>query len=353
MVEGISRSQTPPPSQPAPEAPKSENKGPDAGDQAQRAAQDAQRTAQEAQQQAQQDQAKEAVKQSMGEIQDAQAATRADLLQQIQKTKEKLQTQINEFVQVVETVLQEGMEGFRIPTTDQGAGVFQDHGQTFTPKEQQMVREFLRQLKHLMGEQGLEFSHALNHLKTQQGGEFWKQFSQILQKGLPPGVQTMTPEQLVAKLKAAGQLGGEAMGEKDVLKGELGRGPGAVLSEIIRAETNPTIHTEAMLAALALLKQEGMERSHRELVQYLRQRWKMGGREMQRFLQQYPVTYYYQGPTPQQRFKDLNTPWYPLIALGTIPIARLLGLDWSMALFMGILLTAVLFLVTYLSREKE
>jgi hypothetical protein len=348
MVEGIRSTQ--PIQQPVSgqDAPKVENKGPDATEQVQR-------SVQEAQQQQQQEQAREAAKEGLRDSQEAQGVGRFDLLQQFQKAKEKLQAQLNEFVQVVETVVQESVEGYRTPMLDHGAGAFtQDHGQGFTPKEQQMVREMLRQLKALVGEQGLEFSHAFNYIKAQQGGEFWKQLNQALLKGMAASAQTMTPEQLAAKLKAAGTLGGgEGMGEKEtLLKGELGRGPGAVLAEIIRAETNPQIHTEAMLAALALLKQDGMEKAHRELVQYLRQRWKMGGREMQRFLQQYPVTYF-QGPTPQQKFKDINTPWYPLIALGAIPVARFLGMDWSLALFAGVLLTAVLFLVAYLSRSSD
>lgn len=352
MVEGIQRPVYTPQTQPQQEAPKSDHhQAPDAADQAQRTAQEAQ---QQAQQQAQQDQAKEAVKQGLRESQDAQAAARLDLLQQFQKAKEKLQSQLNEFVQVVETVVQEGVEGFYTPNIDRGAGAFtQDHGQGFTPKEQQMVREFIRQLKHLVGEQGLEFAHAFNHLKAQQGGEFWKQLNQVLQKGMAAGAQNLTPEQLAAKLKAAGQLGAaEGEAGKEVLRGELGRGPGAALAEVIRAETNPVVHTEAMLAALALLKQEGMEKAHRELVQYLRHRWKMSEREMQRFLHGYPVTYF-QGPAVQEKFKSINTPWYPLIALVTIPIAKLLGMDWGLAVFGGVLLTVVMFLVAYLNRSTD
>lgn len=350
MVEGIQRPVSVQPT-PQQEAPKTERPPADTAEQAQRAAQEAQ---QQAQQQAQREQSREAVKQSLGEAQDAQAAVRSDLIQQLQKAKEKLQSQLNEFVQVVEMVVQESVEGYHTPNIDQGAGAFtQDHGAAFTPKEQQMVREFLRQLKALVGEQGLELVHAFNHLKTQQGGEFWKQFNQVLQKGMAAGAQNLTPEQLATKLKAAGQLGtGEGEAGREILRGELGQGPGAALAEVIRAETNPVVHTEAMLAALALLKQEGMEKAHRELVQYLRHRWKMSEREMQRFLHGYPVTYF-QGPVRQEKFKDINTPWYPVLALVTVPIAKLLGMDWGLALFGGVLLTAVLFLVAYLNRSTD
>lgn len=351
MVSPVGKTPPTPPPGPATQTPEAPKK--DAGAEAAKGAREA---VHESQQQAQQEQVQQTAQEGTKEAHEAQALSHTDLAQQFLKAKEKLEAQMGEFVQVFESIVQEGVEGYRTPQINPEGGAYtQDHGRGFTPKEQQVVREFLRQLEHLVGEQGLEFSHALHYLKAQQGGNLWQQLSQILQKGMkgmPGGMEGMTPEQMAAKLKAAGKLPGTLSEGEGPLK-ELPRGPGAALAEMIRAETNPKIHAEAMLAALAILKQDGMERSHRELTQYLRHRWGLSEREMQRFLRRYPVVYF-QGPMPREEgHRNLNTPWYPLIALAVIPLAKWMGLDWGLSIFAGTLLAAMMFLVGYLTKEKE
>lgn len=289
---------------------------------------------------------------STEQLEQAKEAARQELAQQqAHAGKEKMQAYATEIVNLFETVVQEGVEGYQPPTVDQGAGAFtEDHGSGFTPKEQAILREFLREVQHLVHEQGTDLAMALRQLQSQQGGKFWQRFLQVMTGKTP----SATGHPFIPGTgKGAGLKEGAHQGAKpgEGMPWDVGFKPGTqAMMEMIRAETNPKAHVDAMISALALLKQEGLDRSYRELVQHLRNRWGLSAEEMDHFLKRYPVIYF-QGPMPGKRERNRNVPWYPLIAILSIPLAKVLGLSWLGAAASGILLALLLYLAARLARN--
>ncbi len=282
------------------------------------------------------------------QLEQAKQAAKLELAQQqAQAGKDKSQAYATEIVQLFETVVQEGVEGYQTPQVDQSASAFtEDHGSGFSPKEQAVLREFLREVHHLVNEQGTDLPMALRQLQTQQGGKFWQRLTQALTGGpLGSGSEGKSLGAKGENLKG-GEAGSFKLGasEGQLLEGTL-KNSGSAILEMMRAETNPKAHVDAMISALALLKQDGLDRSYRELVQHLRQRWGLSKEEMEQFLARYPVIYF-QGPTLRSQRDVRHVPWYPLIALLSIPLAKVLGLTWIGAAATGITLAVLIFLAT-------
>jgi hypothetical protein len=342
-----------------------------AADSAQQSAQQSQQTQQTSQQQqqtdqTQKDQAAKAAEEAR-QAQEAQAAqARQAAVDAIRQQGSSGPTLPQDFMGVLDNIVKEGYETAKPPeggkTGDQG----QD-GATNTQKNMaqemqrdlQTIREFVREAKYMVTNQGMEVAQMLNMMKVEQGGAFWQKIQQILQKGIPVEKQvlfqkldkpvTELPKSLTsapgsdAALKAA--MGG-ATNLGDMAK----MTPGQAILELLKAEGNPTAQLEHFLAAMTILNRDGLQESAKKLRSYLRRRgdW-TPEQEIRYFRGEDQKKEIFQGPMPREEFRPVNF-WYLLLAIGTFGASLGLGLNIMEAAVVGVFSALIMFLLALLFR---
>jgi hypothetical protein len=190
----------------------------------------------------------------------------------------------------------------------------------------------------------MEISQMIHALKAEQGGMFYNRLQQVLQKGIPAHQQVVFQK----TDKDAGDIKHKfgspeipgALGDKAGEIGKLGMArPGSAMLEMLRAEANPTSQVEHAVLALQILQQDGMQDSSQKVLSYLKKRWGLNDEQMQRFLADHKIPFYF-GPTPlaDAAEKSRGNFWYILVALASVPVAMLIGLDFLWAVIFGIAL---------------
>src|SRR4030095_10197 len=235
----------------------------------------AQSTAAQSQQTQQSDQAQKDAAKQAAEAQKAQEAQAAEARRAAVGAikAQGTMTLPQEFMGVLDGIVQESYEVAKPPeggkTNDQGTGggTGQAGGQKTVGQEMQrdiqVMREFVREAKYMIANQGMEVAQMLNTMKVAQGGAFWSKVQQILQKGIPVDKQvlfqkldkpvTELPKSMAsgsqdAALKAAlGQTQGAEAGDMAMMN------PGQAILELLKAEANPAGQLEHFLAGLYIL----------------------------------------------------------------------------------------------------
>ena len=307
-----------------------------------------------------QDQPSQQAQQSQ-QTQDAQAqeaaATQqkqaADQAKAAQAQTEKNYSLTSDFMNTFQTMFQEGYEANRVPQADQGAGVNADTRGPEAQRDQQVIREFIREAQRLMvSDQNLEIGQIVLRIKAEQGGVFWQKVEQALQRGMNP-LQLVTFQKLQ---KDAGEIKPKfgapeipVAGEKGAEAGKLMQNQaGRAMLELIKAEINPNSQLDGMILILQLLQREGMKDSSQKLISYMKNRYGLSEDEMERFLREHQLLPYYMGPMPREEkgAKSQGTLWYIFISLLVVPAVALIGMDWVWAVILGIATLGFLLILT-------
>jgi hypothetical protein len=249
-----------------------------------------------------------------------------------------------EFLNVFQTVFQEGYENFQVPKGDAASDLHQQGGKEFQ-KELHVLKEFMREMQRLVKEQNLDVRNMIYRVKAEQGGVFWDKVQQILQKGLPLH-QTVNFQKTQKELEMQARIAGagvESSGDAERLKAAaLSKSGSNPMLDLLKAESNPLTRMEAYVAIMQTLRQDGLQQSSDKMLSYLRHKWGMNEEQMQQFLQTQGWVYF-QGPFPRKE-SELPNPWYLLIAVLVIPLAMSLGLGMLPSAAIGLLaLLTVLF----------
>lgn len=288
------------------------------------------------------------------QAQEAQRA-QADQAKQAQETKlEKPSTLSFEFMNVFESVFQEGYENYKVPHSSESAAANTETRGQDLQRDMQVIREFFREANRMFASQKMEISQMINHLKADQGGMFWNRLQQVLQKGIP------THQAVVFQKtdKDAGDIKHKfgspeiptGLGEKAGDIGKLSQmaRPGSAMLEMLKAESNPTTQVEHAILALQIMQKEGLQDSSQKLMGYLKKRWGLNDEQMQRFLSDNKIPFYL-GPMPKDADAGQKTRgsfWYIITALASIPIAVIVGIDILWAAILGIALLGFTLILT-------
>lgn len=289
------------------------------------------------------------------QAQDVQRA-QAEQLKQAQaqiKQEQPTSTLSFEFMTAFETIFQEGYENYRVPQSSGGAATNNETRGQDLQRDMQVIREFFREANRLMAGQKMEISQMIHALKAEQGGMFYNRLQQVLQKGIPVHQQVVFQKTDKDAGDIKHKFGGPeipgALGERAGEAGKLGRlgQPGSAMLEMLKAEANPTSQVEHAILALQILQRDGMQDSSQKLVSYLKKRWGMSDEQMQRFLADHKIPFYF-GPTPlaDAAEKSRGSFWYILVALASVPVAMLIGLDFLWAVIFGIALLGFSLILT-------
>jgi hypothetical protein len=287
------------------------------------------------------------------QAQEAQQAQAEQLKQAQAAQKEKPATLSFEFMNVFETIFQEGYENYRVPHSSEGAATNMESRGQDLQRDMAVIREFFREANRLLAGQKMEISQMIHNLKADHGGIFWNKLQQVLQKGIPPqqAVIFQKTDKDAGDIKhkfGSPEIPG-ALGEKAGEAGKLSQmaRPGAAMLELIKAEANPTSQIEHAVLALQILNQEGMQDSSQKMVSYLKRRWGLSDEQMARFLSDHKIPFY-MGPMPTADAgeKSRGNFWYILVALASVPIAMLIGLDFLWAIIFGIALLGFSLILT-------
>ena len=293
------------------------------------------------------------------QAQDAQRAQAEQLKQnqQQQAKQDQPSTMSFEFMTAFETIFQEGYENYRVPQSSQGAATNTETRGQDLQRDLQVIREFFREANRLMAGQKMEISQMIHALKAEQGGMFFNRLQQVLQKGIPvhQAVTFQKTDKDAGDIKhkfGSPEIPG-AVGDRAGEIGKLGQmaRPGSAMLELLRAEANPTSQVEHAVLALQILQQDGMQDSSQKVIGYLKKRWGMTDEQMQRFLADHKIPFYL-GPMPtaDAAEKSRGNFWYILVALASVPVAVLVGLDFLWAVILGI---ALLGFSLILSAQKK
>jgi len=214
----------------------------------------------------------------------------------------------------------------------------------------QIIREFIREAGYLVNEQHLPITQVVLSLKAMQGGMLWQQFQQAVQKSIffqglgsanPPEsakVGNKTLESMNPQIKAKTEL--EDLGFKK---------PGQAFLELIQAEMNPKGEIDHFLAALKILDREGLKKSSRKLLAYLKKR---GGMP-----QEYLLPY-------QKRDGEVFAPflqrdeiqrvnfWYILLALAAFAASIGFGLNFVEASLVGLGMIVLMGILAFLFKSR-
>jgi len=278
-------------------------------------------------------------------------ATTINLQQLINPTFDKPQYLSFEVLNTFQTIFQEGYENYKVPSSSQGAGVFGDTQNNQFQKDLQVVREFMREATRLVQQQGMEISQVIHWIKTDQGGLLWQRLQQVLQKPLPGTGVDLAGMSDGDKAKLLAKLGFGDEGPARKALGEAGQAPGKAMLQILKAEANPTAALENLMAALAMLKENGLNQSSEKLLGYLKDRYDLSEEELQQLLGKFHIAYW-QGPMPRVQ-KEAPNLWYPFLALLCTPVAMLLGADFFTAGSLGLALAVCLFIAMHLLNRKD
>ncbi len=289
---------------------------------------------------------------AVDQAQKNQQAQQAQAAEQIAQKTEKPQGLSFEFLNAFSTVVHEGFENYRVPQGSASSGAYGDGKGQEMQRELQVLREFVREANRMVLVQKMEMSQVLNQLKVQQGGAFWHKLQQILQKGIPAHqavlFQRLDKDAGDIKHKFGAPEIPTAVGEKAGEAAKSSGNPAAqALSEMLKAESNPTTQIEHMILALQILQREGLKDSSQKLLGYLKDRWGMSDEELRRFLSEHNLPYYL-GPMPRKdrEEKVQGTFWYPVLALVAVPVGMLAGMDFVWASVLGIALLGFLLILT-------
>lgn len=286
--------------------------------------------ASQAEQQAKQTQQDQAADQA-DHTQQAQTAAELQKLaqQQLMKAPDKPQALSTEFMSAFETIFQEGYENYKVPQSSEGAQVFADlKGKEFQ-KDLSVIREFIREAKYLIGEQGMDMSQMFHWIRSEQGGQFWQKVQQALQHAMPGQVR---PDAETAMLGA--KPGGGALKDGDPDKIESSQHPGKAMLDLLKAESNPRSQFESYAAILLTLRQEGLKESSQRMANLLKRRWDLSDEDLNRMMAQYGMVYY-QGGAPREKGPPVNW-WYFIGAVIAVPSAMVLGFDFLWAAGIGV-----------------
>jgi hypothetical protein len=257
-----------------------------------------------------------------------------------------------DFVGVMDSIMKEGYETAK--STTSGKAGDQDAEGTLgqknlaqdMPKDLTTLREFMREAKYMIENQGMTVAQMFNTVKVEQGGAFWQKLQQVLQKGVPTDSLTLSKTEdsaetarMEAALKnlAAGAVAAETM-----------KTPGKAILELMRGEINPQNQVENFLAALQMLKKDGMNESAERLRSYLRKRGDVPEEAIQYYFTQKKEIF--QGPFPKEPIQPVNW-WYILLALGAFGISIGVGLNIWEALLMGIGMAALMFFLSFIYKR--
>ncbi len=215
----------------------------------------------------------------------------------------------------------------------------------------QIIREFIREAGYLVNEQRLPITQVVLSLKAMQGGMLWQQFQQAVQKNLNfQGVGASNNLQESLKLDGKAH---ESMNPQIKAKTELEdlgfKKPGLAFLELIQAEMNPKGEIDHFLAALKILDREGLKKSSRKLLAYLKKR---GGMP-----QEYLLPY-------QKRDGEVFAPflqrdeiqrvnfWYILLALAAFAASIGFGLNFAEASLVGLGMIILMGILAFLFKSR-
>jgi len=286
----------------------------------------------QAEQQAKQTQADQAADQA-DHAQQAQTAAELQKLaqQQLMKAPDKPQALSTEFMSAFETIFQEGYENYKVPQSSEGAQVFADlQGKEFQ-KDLSVIREFIREAKYLVGEQGMDISQMFHWIRSEQGGQFWQKVQQALQHAMP-GQAPSEADAAKFGVKPGGLAGLVIEGDKEKVEGS--QHPGKAMLDFLKAEANPRSQFESYAAILLTLRQEGLKESSQRMMNLLKRRWDLNDEDINRLMAQYGMVYY-QGGAPREKGTPVNW-WYFIGAVIAVPAAMVLGFDFLWAAGIGV-----------------
>jgi len=252
-----------------------------------------------------------------------------------------------DFMGVMDSIVKEGYETAKPPssgkTGDQDAQG--SMGQKSTTQDFQKdlttLREFMREAKYMIENQGMNVAQMFNMVKVEQGGAFWQKLQQVLQKGVSSDTLLSKKgdpsEDAAFKSLATGTAASESM-----------KTPGKAILELMKAEVNPQTSMDNFLAALAILNKDGMKESAEKLRFYLRRRGGVPEEAIQYYFTQKKEIF--QGPFPKEPIQPVNW-WYILLAIGAFATSIGVGLNLWEAALMGIGVAALMFFLSFIYRR--
>ncbi len=302
-------------------------------------------------QQAQQDQTRQADEaRKSQEAQDVHSKrTATEILQSRQETPGLAK----DFLSLIENIVQEAYEapqesaGGKSADHDTGNMSSKQNSATYSQKDLQILKEFIREANYLIKSQNMDVAQMLNTIKVEQGGAFWNKVQEMLQKGIPASQMVIFQNlekniQEISK-QFMGMEGFSKLGQ--TLNTESGQiQPGRALLEIIKAESNPQGSMDRYMMALQILMRDGMEHSAQKLVSYLRRRSGLLNQTPQAshwadLFRKDIVAY-----VPQKVEKDLAHWWYVVFSIATFGALVGLGFDWFASLLVGVSIGVVIFI---------
>lgn len=268
-----------------------------------------------------------------------------------------------DFMGVVDSIVKEGYQTAKPTESGQMGDQAQDGAASQRnmaqemQRDQQVLREFIREANYLVGEKGMELSQMLNTIRVEQGGAFWQKVQQILQKGIPieqavifqkaeKSFQEMgkNPAEMNQALKT---LAGGALTQAQ--QEAAMRNPGKVILELLKIETNPQAQIDNFLAALKTLTRDGMQESAQKLRSYLRRRGGFTEEDLM-FYTSSDRKEIFQGPLSREPIQPVNW-WYLLLAIGTFGTSMGLGLNTLEAALMGIGVAVLMFCLSLIFKR--
>jgi hypothetical protein len=257
-----------------------------------------------------------------------------------------------DFMNVMDSIVKEGYETAKAPSSgkmgdqDMQGNLGQKNMTQDLQKDLTTLREFMREAKYLIDNQGMTVAQMFNMVKVEQGGAFWQKLQQVLQKGVPGDALLFSkkgdpadPAQMEAALKnlVASSEVAEAM-----------KTPGRAILELMKAEVNPQNQLANFLAALKILDKDGMSDSANRLRSYLRKRGDVPEEAIQYYFDQKKEIF--EGPFPKEPIQPVNW-WYILLALGAFGTSITVGLNLWESLLMGIGMAALMFFLSFIYKR--
>jgi hypothetical protein len=256
-----------------------------------------------------------------------------------------------DFMGVMESIMKEGYETAKPPssgkTGDQDAegSMGQKSLAQDMQKDLTTLREFMREAKYMIENQGMNVAQMFNMVKVEQGGAFWQKLQQVLQKGV-------LSDTLLSKKGDPAEQGQMDAAFKSLATGSAAadamKTPGKAILDLMKAEVNPQTSMDNFLAALATLNKDGMRESADKLRSYLRRRGGVPEEAIQYYFTQKKEIF--QGPFPKEPIQPVNW-WYILLAIGAFATSIGVGLNIWEATLMGIGVAALMFFLSFIYRR--
>jgi len=217
-------------------------------------------------------------------------------------------------------------------------------------RDMQIVREFIREATYLVNEQQLPITQVVLSLKAMQGGMLWQQFQQALQKNI--SFQGTDAQNIQETLKT-GPKTSESVSPQIKAKVEIEdaglKKPGQALLELIQAETNPKGEIDHFLAALKILDREGLKKSSRKLLAYLKKRGGMPAEYLLPYQTQQKEVF---APFLQRDEIQRVNFWYILLALAVFGASVGFGLSIVESIVVGLGVIVLMWILTFLFKSR-